>query len=1435
MPLGPHPQPAHPPWSRFAPAALCEALAQAEMQGRIQGENGASLDTGSSRFEAAVMMADISGYSALASRLAEQGPGGAERLSQWLNLSFGLMLDEVLAHGGAVERFVGDALLASFRADGDALAGAVQRAHRCAQTIARRLDGSRAGDVALGVHVGVAVGALQAQHVPLDGDDRAFVLTGQALVEAAAAAVAAPRGQVRLAPAAARLQAGDNTTVPVPSVPALPPEPLAAERLVPYINRALRERLLAATEDTGWLAELRRVTAVFVSPQTAQPDGPVLTLLAQVLGRAAQRFGGHLQELVLDDKGLVGVLLFGLRRTHEDQARRALLAAQAVQAELAAAGLQAGVGVASGSAYTGIVGDERRSELAVVGEPMNRAARLMQAACPGVLCDAATAQDASARQAFGFTAVPGLSLKGMPAEMLAQRPQPRAGLYHGPAQDLQRDLQPGPGSAATAARTGAQAGAQAGAPIGAPTGPPTGAPSGDPTAAQPAPGPAALQPPLGRESEWQQVLAALQPVAGAAAPSPTAPLSAAADGAQRTATALLLEGEPGIGKTALMDAAARQALGSGAALLRLQGQALEQVSAYHAWRAAVAQLLGIDLAADAGSQRLRLQVALSAEPAPADIAALLAAVLPHAGAATPAVEAMDAQTRAERLREWLLQCVARAAAAVPLVLLVEDAHWLDSASWALLQGMAARRLPVCVLASSRPLKDEARTALQAWLDAAGASVLPIGPLSRAAAAELVRRKLGVATLTDGVEQLVHTRAAGHPFFTEELVLALRDGGALRIDGGVCTLAVSGGQADPLLVPDTLGRALTARIDGIGEAERLSLKVASVLGRDFSQAQLAAAHPLPGERPRLPLHLQALVAHELLQADGSGRYRFKHAITRDVAYGLLPFAQRRDLHRVVAEQLQQQAGDADPQRAALLAHHWSNAEVADQALAACEQAGEQAMDRFAHREAVHFLRQAQHWNTVQGRTVPGQRVAHWLSQMGLAHRLMGELDASRQALEDALRELRVPVPSRRPGARAALLWALLQFALGRPRVAPPGTPRNADNTAVEAYAQLTMLAYYNNDVERMVACSLLAARAAQRAAPGRELAALHGSLAHTASFFRLGTAMQRAIAAAGQVAQHDPQPLVLGTACQYTGHLAACRGDFARYAADMQRAHEAYRPLGRCRPLDEAETNLACLYTHLGRLDEALAMSLLLEQSGRARDDLQSTGWGVIGQARVLFARGQLDRALDRLEACDGLLVDLLTRVEAMAMRALVQQRSGRPREALAAAMQAVQWLEEAPSNSYFSLSPYGHLMETLVLLAADVAADAEQRAAAHRAAPRMLKAFARYAALMPVAAVQHRIWTGAVAQLRGRHRAALRAWRRARLLAEHSQVPLDLPMAQRWLARAASGAERLGLLQQATDGFAALGRRFEAEDARQALHRAVDAPEAAEPDGRAPA
>ena len=1087
---------------------------------------------------------------------------------------------------------------------------------------------------------------------------------------------------------------------------------------------------------------------MFVLPDLPNPDATALVHVADALGAAMQRYGGLLHELGVDDKGLVAVLLFGLRQTHEDQGQRALRAAVAVQTALAGAGIRASIGVASGRVYCGVVGDARRSELAVVGDPMNHAARLMQAAGGGLLCDPATAAEASARRAFAFAPVPGLALKGVPADWIAQRPSPRDG---------------------------------AAAPA-------------DPTTRGPTPAP------LGRDAEWARLAIVLdvvrRPEQGAAA---------------------LLEGDAGIGKSALLAAAVSEAGRLGAALLRVQGQALEQVSPYHAWRGATAQLLGVDLAADRSVQMTRLQMALAADADAATLGPLLAAVLPHAPPPTAAVEALDAQARAERLRELLLSMVARAAAAVPLVVVVEDAHWLDSASWALLHAMATRKLPLVVLMSSRPLEAEARAALVHWLEASGAQALALGPLSRQACGELMRRKLGVRALSEGVESLVHGRAAGHPFFTEELVLALRDAGVLQVENGLCSLSASGGDLGSAhVVPDSLARALTVRIDSISEARRLALKVASVLGRDVELAELEAVYPVDRERRHLRDHLQALVGHELLVPAGPDRYRFKHAITRDVAYGLLPFALRRDLHRALAEHIgRDPLRAAAPQSTALLAHHWSHAEVPDKALEACEAAGMQALERFANREAVHFLRETLRWHEALGRTAPAERVARWYSSLGLAHRLLGELDAARQALEAALGQLGAVVPARTPAARARTAWALLQFAFTKPRVGSAGEAPNAANTAVEAYAQLAFLAHYANDVEGMVSCSVLAGRVAQRAAPAREVAALHGSLAHTASFLKFKGAMRRHVQATYLVAERVGTPLVVGTAYQFTGHLAAGQGDFTTFQADMQRAHAAYAELGRCRPLEEALTNLSCLAVHRGELDRAYELAFELERSGHARDDRQSASWGAYGQGCARFVQARLAQALERLGEAGSLATDKLTEINIVGVRALALLRDGQADAALAEALRGLELAERAPSTSYFSLLPYGFAMETLVRLAVE-AGQPEARTQAGAGAARMLKVFGQYTRLFPVARVQLAIWTGAVAELAGRGADARRAWRRAAQAATCSQVPLDVPMAQRWLARGLAGDERTAALTRAAEGYAALGYRFEADEARSA-------------------
>jgi hypothetical protein len=275
---------------------------------------------------------------------------------------------------------------------------------------------------------------------------------------------------------------------------------------------------------------------------------------------------------------------------------------------------------------------------------------------------------------------------------------------------------------------------------------------------------------------------------------------------------------------------------------------------------------------------------------------------------------------------------------------------------------------------------------------------------------------------------------------------------------------------------------------------------------------------------------------------------------------------------------------------------------------------------------------------------------------------------------------------------------------------------------------------------------------------------------------------------------------------------------------MTRAYEAFSELGRCRQLEEAETNLTCLYTHTGKLELAYAMGVTIEQSGRARDDLQSAGWGIVAQARARLAQGLHAETLTILLNCERFVVDMPTRIEVAATRAKALLRCGRSAEALERALEALGHIERAQSTSYFSLLPYGHAMEVLLRLAKDENSDLAVRA--QEAAPRMFKALRSYAALLPVARIQRSVWAGTLADMQGRTADALRSWRSAWQAAQNSQVPLDAPLACRWLACGLSGPERVALLQKAADGFAMLGHNFDADEARAMIGDSIPVPTA---------
>src|SRR5262249_17301545 len=139
-----------------------------------------------------------------------------------------------------------------------------------------------------------------------------------------------------------------------------------------------------------------------------------------------------------------------------------------------------------------------------------------------------------------------------------------------------------------------------------------------------------------------------------------------------------------------------------------------------------------------------------------------------------------------------------------------------------------------------------------------------------------------------------------------MAYALRDAGLLHIEGGRCALA-SGADINAVSLPDNVHGVITSRLDRLTPPQQLALKVASVIGRQFSYRVLHGIFPLQEEREHLPENLEALVRLKLTPREMSGAepsYLFKHVLTREAAYGLMLFSQRRELHRVLAEWYEQ---------------------------------------------------------------------------------------------------------------------------------------------------------------------------------------------------------------------------------------------------------------------------------------------------------------------------------------------------------------------------------------------------------------------------------------------------------------------------------------------------------------------------------------------------
>jgi tetratricopeptide (TPR) repeat protein len=285
----------------------------------------------------------------------------------------------------------------------------------------------------------------------------------------------------------------------------------------------------------------------------------------------------------------------------------------------------------------------------------------------------------------------------------------------------------------------------------------------------------------------------------------------------------------------------------------------------------------------------------------------------------------------------------------PVVVVIEDVHWIDESSHELLEALVKRlaAAPVLVVITKRVDGDPG------WRVAGGIETIRVGRLASDEVTAILRAVAG-GPLPAELETALVAKAAGSPFFAEELVRTLLEEGHLVRAGSEITL---GRPVADIPIPGTIHEVVAARLDRLAPQAKRVVQVAAVLGRQFTRAHLAAI--LADEQLDVERALDELVRRGILHrktALGSDELRFGESLTQEIAYEGLLLRQRRQLHERVARHLER-LGGSGPERSALLAHHWSRSDDRARAAEALLAAARDAEDVPSYGVAADFYRRA----------------------------------------------------------------------------------------------------------------------------------------------------------------------------------------------------------------------------------------------------------------------------------------------------------------------------------------------------------------------------------------------------------------------------------------------------------------------------------------------
>ncbi len=657
--------------------------------------------------------------------------------------------------------------------------------------------------------------------------------------------------------------------------------------------------------------------------------------------------------------------------------------------------------------------------------------------------------------------------------------------------------------------------------------------------------------------------------------------------------AVLVEGGAGMGKTRLV----AEALGDHPELTvsSVRGEPYGSAIPYRAVRDAVRQFLDVERAEPAIMAAQLLEHLEQLAPDLVPLAPLVAEVAHVPVPSTPLVDEIEPRFRRDRQADAIVGLV-RARVKGPLVLVVDDAHWVDEASAHLLSQLVVATTPEgggapwLIIAARRPL--------DGGFEPDSDSVVTVAPLQRSDAEELVWSASGSVPLRPHEVHAIVSRAAGNPLYLQE---------ALR-------LVAQTGDAGAL--PDSLDAVVGAEIDSLPARSRRILRCAAVLGRSFRDEALRLL--LAGEG----IEVDGALDEELgrfLEREGE-RWRFRQALVRDLAYEGLSYRRRRELHRRAGAATERLAGGRVDQVAELLARHYSASQDHELAWRYSRIAAERARVAYANVEAAtHYEDALEALSKISD--VPDREQAELWTRLGDVREQLGmygaALEAYRRAArlvhDDPLASARVALRQGRAKEQRGAFVAALRGVRAAARRLEPASSAEAARWEARLTAFESVVRQGQEHTAEALAVAQRAIQLAKRSEErfalaqaynvldwalimrGRAEEAVHASMA-LAIYEELGDLARQASALNN-----------LGAAAYFEGRWDTALGFY-------ERSRAAFRRSGNEVQASVVATNTGEILVNQGRLDEA--------------EPLLREAWRVLrgaGSDLALFAQLQVGR------------------------------------------------------------------------------------------------------------------------------------------------------------------------------------------------------------------